>query len=594
MCGFYGILTEISLTKKEIEFQRKIAKKIKYRGPDFTGEYISSKKNFYAWHHRLSIIDLKNSSNQPFRYKNFTILFNGEIYNYKKIRKKLEKDFIFKTNGDTEVLLYSWIKWGEKFHQFIDGMYAIVIYDLNNLYLITDNFAEKPLFYTKIKNQIYFSSEKTLLTKQFNLKKNFNSNQINSFMSLGFSPYEFPAHQNLDYLKPASIVKFDKNLNKKEIIYWKKKNKNPYKKKIFSDNDKKKLKKLLIESIENRLTSDVPIAHFMSSGFDSTLIAAICKKELNYQLNTYTVGTPQNKEEIKLVKKICSHLELSNKVVNFSYNKNYDVISKKLLELFDEPNDNIASLMFMEMSKIIRSDGFKVSLCGLGGDELIMGYNKYAFLNRIQKYTLNDNKFFKKMIYIFRNFYFGNFKDKMNKFIITSKFEKFINFRNIKNYKNINPDFVKKIKEVKDENNLLKAMYNFDINNTLPLSYNKALELGSMRSGIEVRSPFLNKKMFNFINKFDYDVFFVGKKKKIFRDILQEYLPENLIPKKKIGFNYPLKDISKSINLKNLNINLKNNLLFLKKNNDLKKNDNNFNKIMFRLLILNNFLNEKN
>ncbi len=593
MCGFYGLLTKSSLIKKEIEFHRNVAKKIKYRGPDFTGEYISTKKNFYAWHHRLSIIDLKNSSNQPFRYKNFTILFNGEIYNYKKIRKKLENDFTFKTNGDTEVLLYSWIKWGKKFHKYIDGMYSIVIYDNENLYLITDNFAEKPLFYVKIKNQIFFSSEKSILTKQLKLKKNYNSNQINSFMSLGFSPYEFPAHENLNYLKPSSILKFDKNFKKSETVYWNK-NKIIKKKLFFSDLDKIKLKKLLIESIENRLTSDVPIAHFMSSGFDSTLIAAICKKELNYILNTYTVRTPQNNKEIKQVKKICSYLDLPNKVINFSYNKNYNIISKKLLELFDEPNDNVAALMFMEMSKIIKNDGFKVSLCGLGGDELIMGYNKYSFLNKINKYTFNDNKILNKLISNLKFILLGDLKDKFNRFIIPNKFERFINFRNLKNFKNISPNFVKKIKEVKNEKNLLKAMYNFDINNTLPLSYNKALDLGSMRSGIEVRSPFLNKKMFNFVNRFESNAFFFGTNKKIFRDILLEYLPESLIPKKKIGFNYPLNNIGKCINFKNLNINLKNNILFSNESSDFKSNNKNFNKIIFRLLILNNFLNEKN
>ena len=150
-------------------------------------------------------------------------------------------------------------------------------------------------------------------------------------------------------------------------------------KNTFDEFDKIKLKKLLIDSVKNRLIADVPIAHFMSSGFDSTLIAAICKKELNYDLKTYTVKTPENHKEIQHVKQICRYLGISNKIVKFNYNKNFDKISKNLLNIYGEPNDNITTLMFMEMSKIIRKDGFKVSLCGLGGDELILGYNKYFF-----------------------------------------------------------------------------------------------------------------------------------------------------------------------------------------------------------------------
>ncbi|MDB3987991.1 asparagine synthase (glutamine-hydrolyzing) [Candidatus Pelagibacter sp.] len=594
MCGFYGLFSKKSLSKKEIVFHRKVADRIKYRGPDFSGEYISQKKNFYTKHHRLSIIDLKDNSNQPFKYKNFTIIFNGEIYNYKEIKKKLKRDFLFKTTGDTEVLLYSWIKWGKKFHKYVDGMYSFVIYDEQDLYLVSDNFSEKPLFYTKINNQILFSSEKTILSMQHKLKKNIDSNQINSFLSLGFFPYEFSIHKDLNYLKPATIIKFDKNLNKKETVYWKKNNKNFFKKNIFGDNDKKKLKNLLIESIKNRLTADVPVAHFMSSGFDSTLIAAICKKELNYDLKSYTVKTPDNIEEIKHVKEICSFLKMPNKVVNFNYDKNFNKISKKLLNIFGEPNDNITTLMFMEMSKIIKQDGFKVALCGLGGDELILGYNKYSFLKKINKYTLNQNQILNKLFNTFKFIIFGELKNKFDKFILPNKFDKFINFRNVENFKNISSSFSHKLKDLDNDNNILDSMYNFDTNNTLPLSYIKALDLGSMRSSIEVRSPFLNKKLFVFLRSFKNDVFFKGTNKKIFKDILLDYLPDNLIPKKKIGFSYPLNNIYKEIDFKNINESLNNNVIFLKKKDSIKRNDKNFNKIIFRLLLLNNFLNEKN
>ena len=594
MCGFYGLFTGKPLTREELKDQRKYSQLIKYRGPDFSGEYISNKKDFYAWHHRLSIIDLKKNSNQPFKYKNYTILFNGEIYNYKKIKRKLEKKFRFKTNGDTEVLLYSWIMWGKKFHQYIDGMYSFVIYDNKNLHFISDNFSEKPLYYLKINNQIFFSSEQSILIKQFRLKKNLDSNKINSFMSLGFLPYKFPIYDDLNYMKPSSIVTFDKNFKKYEIDYLNKYKKNIPKIKSFNDNNKTKLKNLLIESVESRLTSDVPIAHFMSSGFDSVLIAAIAKKELNYKLSTYTVRTSVNNKEIIQVKRICKFLGLPNKIINYSHDQNFEKISKKLLNLFNEPNDNVAALMFMEMAKKIKQDGFKVSLCGLGGDELIMGYNKYYFLNKINKYTFNQNLLLNKLFNRLSFLFFGKLKNKFDKFILPSKFEKFLNFRNLENHENINSNFIKKIKEIRNDDNLLTSMYNFDINNTLPLSYNKALDLGSMRSSIEVRSPFLNIKIFNFLRRFENNIFLKGVSKKIFRDILLEYLPESLIPKTKIGFNYPLNNIYKSIDFENLNIDLKNNILFLKKEHNLKKNNKDFNKLIFRLLILNNFLNEKN
>ena len=338
----------------------------------------------------------------------------------------------------------------------------------------------------------------------------------------------------------------------------------------------------------------MPIAHFMSSGFDSTLIAAICKKELNYNLHTYTVRTPGNYQEVQKVKKICKYLNLENKVIDFSYDQNFGKISSKLLNLFCEPNDNVASIMFMEMSKKIRKDGFKVSLCGLGGDELIFGYNKYNLINKVYRLSLKDNILLNKLSFYFKFLIFGNLKKKFNKFIFPNKYEKFLNFRNIANYKNIDPNFLRKFKELSLDKNLLDTMYSFDINNTLPLSYNKALDLGSMRSSIEVRSPFLNKKIYTFLRGFENDIFFKGTKKKLFRDILLEYLPPNLIPRSKIGFNYSLDNIYKSFDLKYLNKLLVKNILFLKNDLKLKKNDKNFKKLIFRLIILNNFLNEKN
>ena len=593
MCGFFGILTKNPLSTNELSKNRIISKKIKYRGPDFSGEFISKNKHFYAWHHRLSIIDLKKASNQPFKFKNYVILFNGEIYNYKEVKKKLERKFKFSTNGDTEVLLYSWITWGNNFHKYVDGMYSFVIYDNKSLYLVTDNFAEKPLFYIKKEDRIYFSSEQSLLIKNLKLKKKISNNEINSFVSLGYMPYKFPIFDGLKYLKPATIIKFTKNFKKKEKKYWIN-NYQTISKKNFSNNDKLKLKNLIIESIKNRLESDVPIAHFMSSGFDSTLIAAICKKELNYNLHTYTVKTKQNKTEIMQVRKICKYLNLPNKIVDFSYNQSFDKISKKLLSLFNEPNDNVASLMFMEMSKKIRKDGFKVSLCGLGGDELILGYNKYNFLNKVNKLTFNNNFYLVKILNLCKFLIFGNLKEKLNKFILPNKYEKFLNFRNIENHKNISLNFVTKLNELSNEKNLLKSMYSFDINNTLPLSYNKALDLGSMRESLEVRSPFLNKKIFNFLREFDNDIFFKNTKKKIFKDILLEYLPLNLLPKTKIGFNYPLNNVYQSINLNKLDNLLVKNILFLNNQKKMKTNNKNFNKLIFRLIILNNFINEKN
>lgn len=594
MCGFYGLFTNIPLTRKEIITHRDLSQKIKYRGPDFSGEFISNKKNFYSWHHRLSIIDLKKDSNQPFRYKNYVILFNGEIYNYKELKKKLDKKFKFKTEGDTEVLLYSWIFWGNNFHKYVDGMYSFVIHDGVNLFLVSDNFLEKPLFYLKQNNRIFFSSEQSILIQNLKLKKKINSSEINSFMALGYMPYQFPVYEKLNYLKPATIIKFNKYLKKTEIKYWQIDKIKVLKKKFFLKEDSIKLKNLIINSIKSRLVADVPVAHFMSSGFDSVLIAAICKKELNYNLHTYTVKTKDNLKEILQVKRICKYLNLPNKIIDFSYNQNFNKLSEKLLTLFNEPNDNIASLMFQAMSKKIRQDGYKVSLCGLGGDELILGYNKYFFLNRINKFTFNNNLILNKILNYLTFFIFGKLKEKFNKFILPNKYNKFLNFRNIENFKNINANFVKEIKELANENNLLKSMYHFDINNTLPLSYNKALDLGAMRSSLEVRSPFLNKKIFTFLRGFEDDVFFKYSKKKIFRDILSEYLPKNLLPKSKIGFNYPLNNVYKHINFKNLDPSLKKNVLFIKKRSLIKKNDKNFNKLIFRLLILNNFINEKN
>ena len=259
---------------------------MKNRGPDkqkFYHANIDNNKNIYLLHSRLSIIDLKDRSHQPFILDNYILIFNGEIYNYLELKKKIESKVNFKTKSDTEVILHYFRLYGSKCFDYFEGMWSLAIFDIkkNKLILSRDRFGEKPLYIMKKKEGIYFGSEIKYIKKLANLQKlEINYNKINYFLQFGYkSIYKNndSFFKNIYQLKSSYFYEVNKNLNIKNNTYW------LYNTKINNKLSLKgaisKAKDLFSKSLELRLRSDVPIALCLSGGIDSTTIASLAKKK---------------------------------------------------------------------------------------------------------------------------------------------------------------------------------------------------------------------------------------------------------------------------------------------------------------------------
>jgi len=521
MCGILTLI-KMNYNEKDINSFEISLNKMKYRGPDNTN--IIKKKNILLGHNRLKILDLSEKSNQPFEYKNFSLIFNGCIYNFKELRNELKNKYTFKTTGDTEVLMYSLIEWGEKAFNKIDGMYAFVFYDGKKIITSVDYFGEKPLYIYKDENEILISSEiaplKIYLKDKLIIKK--NPIQFKEFYHLGFLLGEETVYKNIFKLSNKKIYSIDENLNIKKL------DKIDLKYKKFNVTFKD-IHEELLNSLKNRLNSDVPLCLFLSTGIDSALLATLIKKELKIDLDFYSFYNENEKKSKEYLLNFTNYLGVKTKIIS---NEEQNFEYKNFKKAYEDLNECDTYFPYDQMCKYIKQNtDIKVILTGLGADEIFFGYNKYKYFYKFRRlYKLNDK------LYKFFNF----FGDKLNlnilkksKFFTGKNFTKFLKIKN--NDYNINYD---QIEEFNEEQQLFLSARNFDINNTMPISLIPAIERASMRSSLETRSPYLSKKLFDLVNCIeDYSMFF-KEQKYIQKKILRKYLPEKFIPNVKEGFFY--------------------------------------------------------
>ena len=319
MCGIAGYIFK----KKTKIKKNKILDSLSHRGPDSRGVYSLFNK-IYLFHTRLSIIDLNNSSNQPFQIDkgNLTIVFNGEIYNYIELKKQLSQDGEkFLTNSDTEVFLRLWKRYGINGLNKARGMFAFAIFDKkkNLLTIGRDPLGIKPLFYNFHKNVFRFSSEiNQLKSKDNNLLSSIGKN---IFYEWGSIPSPFTIYENIKSVEPGSLITYSiKNFKIKKYYYWnlsktfEKKRKYIIKYKLAVDF----AKNVISETINKHLTSDVPIAVLLSGGIDSSAIVSFMRKQGVSKIYTISLIFPGTKyNENKYIKMV------SNKFNTIHYQKKY-------------------------------------------------------------------------------------------------------------------------------------------------------------------------------------------------------------------------------------------------------------------------------
>ena len=558
MCGIIGNLNKNNiLSDLEIQNLIGISKEIDYRGPDNFDYYTSPSKKIYFGHLRLSIIDLSQNANQPAISSNgrYIILFNGEIYNFKKLAKKIPYLDNSSSNSDTKVLLEYISSFGvRKAMEDIKGMYAISIYDTqkNKLYLARDFFGKKPIYYYIDDENIFFSSALKPIIKNKRIKKVLSPESIDHYFNYGFCPNKFSIFKNINKVSQNTLISFD--LSTWEMISEKIHEEKSEKKKNFKL-DYKYLDNLIYESVKKRLLSDVPVSILLSSGIDSSLVSYYASR-IDNSIETYTVGFNEKVyDESKDSRKIANYYGLQNNTIFFNKSE-LDQIIYEIPDAFDEPFADSSQIPTMLIFKKI-SKYSKVCITGDGGDEVFYGYNRYQWFLIwkifFQKNFLVNHKtqiLFSKLTSILeKNFLGKKMFEKLN--ISHNKIQKFTNiFFNKKNvYESFlklseNKNFTNKSNYFFDENvsNLLD-LRNFDINNYLVDDILTKVDRSSMFYSVEARSPFLDKSIYDYIDDANIsesiDIF---SRKKILKKLINDKVPNKLISKKKKGFAFPLEN----------------------------------------------------
>jgi asparagine synthase (glutamine-hydrolysing) len=382
MCGIAGIIDFSEKPEKRIVDA--MCEDLKQRGPDFGAVQRLDRYAVFG-HRRLSILDLSEKANQPLSDQSgrYTIVYNGEVYNYRELRHELEgKGYRFVTSGDTEVVLAAYIQWGVKCFERFNGMFALVIWD-NHLkigILARDRFGKKPLYYhTGCKRCSFASTLNALLQDPVCApERKFSLPALNQFFALGYILHPHTLYESIFKLPPASYAFFSGNGFKRPVIYWDLIS--LFERGSYGKGEGERveaLRELITGAVKRRLVSDVPVGVLLSSGLDSGGIAAIVQKIGERNTASFTLGfTDKLYDESPAAGKTARYLDLTHYEHRMNVNTEDDTL-RKLVALYDEPFSDTSLVAFSTLARFTAGHR-KVVLSGDGADELFGGYITYT------------------------------------------------------------------------------------------------------------------------------------------------------------------------------------------------------------------------
>ena len=506
MCAIFGIIGKTNNT-----LLRKMSKCQLYRGPDKQTFFNNKKYKISFGMNRLSVID-KAGGNQPMlsHDKRFLLVFNGTIYNFKELRKFLEKKIKFKTQSDTEVLINSYSYWKEKSFNYFDGMWAVSIFDFKKkeMILSRDYVGQKPLFYFKRKNILIFSSQINGIF-QYDNKFQISKENYGNYLKFNHFPAPETLYKNIHQVCPGEIIKFKRNeISKKN--YWKIENGGDYN--IFFPKRKtKEISNIFQKITSNYLIADKKVGLCLSGGFDSNILKKIILKKQK-KIKSFTIGFQEKTyDELRFIKKTQNNVNKS-KVLN----------EKDLINYFHKIRKNIffpigdsSIVPTYGLFNLIKKNKTNAVIGGDGGDEIFFGYLAFKgfyftkfiksmipnFLLKIIKYPFQNIKitndylswskkikfFFKfidKEIYLTNKLWISNFTDDDYQIYFKKKELKSKHSKKIKSLFYKMPDF-------------MKFAQFYYIKYYLPNILSK-VDYSSMINSIECRSPYLSKDLLNY------------------------------------------------------------------------------------------------
>jgi asparagine synthase (glutamine-hydrolysing) len=565
MCGIFGVVSSNPAPPLAVADNLQT---LSHRGPDDSGVY--SDDFVYLGHRRLSIIDVKGGKQPIFNEDHSKcIIFNGEIYNFEKLRKQLlTKGHHFSTKSDTETILHAYEEWGEKCVEYLRGMFAFAIWDSDRkkLFLARDRLGIKPLFYAQVGSKLYFASEMKAILADQSFPRDLDELALTCYFTLSYIPAPLTIYQSIRKLLPGHTLTW-KNSEVSVRKYWD----------LHFCPDRSKSEKyfidtfmgLLQESVSMRLMSEVPLGAFLSGGIDSSAVVALMSNASPTPVNTFCIGFGGEKRGYQDEREYA-------RMVSEKYSTNhyeYEVLPEpeglveKIVRAFDEPFADDSTIPSYFVCKIAK-EHVTVALSGLGGDEIFAGYERYLgfklrgiynrFPNFIKKYiisniveslpersdghyTINHMKRFVRSTSFPADLsylgYISIIKDDLKRslFADSAKFNKYHDSCNDLILDHFNSTNVEG-----DEDSLDRALY-CDLKTYLPEDILAVTDRLSMHHSLEVRVPFLDHKFLEFCAVIPPEIRMKGfRKKYLLKKATRNILPPAVIEHRKQGFVGPM------------------------------------------------------
>ena len=567
MCGIAGLVdfgknSNVGILKKMTDI-------LFNRGPDDGGYFFEGFKQSQVGlgHRRLSIMDLSNHGHQPMAFNHLTMVYNGEVYNFKEIREELEKKgYRFQSHSDTEVILKAYHQWGvEAVHRF-NGMFAISIFDsqAQTLTLIRDRAGVKPLYWYQKDSLFMFASEIKSFHEHPAFVKQLNPDGLALYLQYGYIPQPHTIFNHTHKLEAGSILILDTiNGSIKIEKYWDVIDcYNKPKINISEQEAIQETESFLKSACEYRMIADVPVGVFLSGGYDSSVVTALLQSNRTERIKTYSIGFNEEKfNEAPHAKKVANYLG-TNHTEYYCTAQDASDILHTLPQIYDEPFSDNSSIPTILVSKIAKQD-VTVSLSADGGDELFGGYDKYVQTERLNRYiskipfspvigkvlgSVNPsniplaryiNKFDHRYHKISQSFLCKNPIELMSlisniftprevrSLLLTDIAEPNTSFNNV--------ELLRKDLNVFDK--MLAIDYKtFQVDDIL----NK-VDKATMSVSLEGREPLLDYRLVEYVSSLSPEFKIKnGDKKYILKEITHKYIPKEIMDRPKMGFSTPI------------------------------------------------------
>jgi len=524
MCGIAGIFKTDKTESVSHKLLSDMISGLKHRGPDEESFHVNGRVGL--GHCRLSIIDLEHGGQPMFNEdKSISIVFNGEIYNFKQLRNELIKNgHIFRTNSDTEVIIHAYEQFGNSCVEHLRGMFAFAIWDSRKeiLYVARDRVGIKPLFYYRDDKKFLFSSEIKSILRDPSIKREMNYEALEDYLSYGYIPAPKTIFIGINKLYPGHFMTVSKE-GIKISEYWDLifGAKNNYSEDYYSDGLLERIK----ESVNSHMISDVPLGAFLSGGIDSSTIVGLMSKSGNNPIDTVSIGFDEPDFDELRYAGIASRRFNTNSHEKILYGCD-SLILDQLISQYDEPFADPAMIPNFYISKLAR-ENLTVCLSGDGGDEVFGGYTRFMhYVNLSQTSVAHaEEEYFKKKSYLN-----SEMKNHLYSDSLKSLLGEYNSFHIMKKYFNRTHGW----------DSLSRVQY-VELKTYLVDDILVKVDRSSMANSLEVRVPLLDHELLKFaasipsIYKFKND-----QVKYILKKALSGIVPREIINRPKKGLLVPL------------------------------------------------------